>query len=279
MTLATPIIATAISLSLIMTGAWAIAIRSGQSGWVDAIWSFAVGGAGVVASLLPVGEWPHPTTRQLVVAGLAAIWSLQLGLHIVARTRKGGDDPRYRQLRSEWADNFRNRLFWFLQIQAACAFLLVIAIAAAAHNPAPTLRFSDWLGVLILAVAIGGETMADRQLTRFRAEPGNIGRVCDTGLWAFSRHPNYFFEWLGWLAYAVIAIDLSGAYPWGWIALCGPAFMYWLLVHVSGIPPLEAHMLRSRGDSFRAYQARVNAFWPGPPMPTASLQTPKSGPT
>ncbi|WP_421913772.1 DUF1295 domain-containing protein [Mesorhizobium sp.] len=279
MTLAAEIIVIAISLSLIMTGAWAVAVRSGQSGWVDAIWSFAVGGVGVMASLYSLGDWPHTTQRQLVVAGLAGIWSLRLGLHIVARTRKGGDDPRYRQLRKEWGDNFRGRLFWFLQIQAACALLLVIAIAAAAHNPAPALGFGDWLGVLILAVAIGGEAVADRQLTRFRADPANKGRVCDIGLWALSRHPNYFFEWLGWLAYAVIAIDLSGAYPWGWIALCGPAFMYWLLVHVSGIPPLEAHMLRSRGDSFRAYQARVNAFWPGPSMPPSSLQTPKSGST
>jgi steroid 5-alpha reductase family enzyme len=276
-TLAAPITAIAICLSLIMTGAWAVAIRSGQSGWVDAIWSFAVGGAGVAASLYPVGELPQPTLRQFVVAGLATLWSLRLGLHIVARTRKGGDDPRYAALREEWDDQFRSRLFWFLQIQAACALLLVIAIAVAAHNPAPALRFSDWLGVLILAVAISGEAVADRQLTRFRADPANKGRVCNIGLWAFSRHPNYFFEWLGWLAYAVIAIDLSGAYPWGWIALCGPAFMYWLLVHVSGIPPLEAHMLRSRGDSFRAYQARVNAFWPGPSVPASSLRTPKSG--
>jgi steroid 5-alpha reductase family enzyme len=82
-----------------------------------------------------------------------------------------------------------------------------------------------------------------------------------------SRHPNYFFEWLGWFAYAVIAIaiDLTCSYPWGWLAVAGPVLMYWLLVHASGIPPLEAHMLRSRGDAFRAYQQRVNAFWPGPP--------------
>lgn len=279
MTLAALIIAIAISLSLIMTGAWAVAVRSGQSGWVDAIWSFAVGGAGVAASLFPFGDWQHPTLRQLVVAGLAALWSLRLALHVAARTRRGGDDPRYRQLRGEWGDNFRSRLFWFLQIQAACALLLVIAIAAAAHNAAPALRFSDWLGVFILAVAISGEAVADHQLTRFRADPANKGRVCEVGLWALSRHPNYFFEWLGWLAYAAMAIDLTGAYPWGWIALCGPTFMYWLLVHVSGIPPLEVHMLRSRGDSFRAYQARVNAFWPGPSMPTSSVQTPKSGPT
>lgn len=266
----------AVALAATMATAWLVALRSGNHGWIDVIWSFAVGAGGVAAALVPAG----PATwmpRQLFVAALAAAWSLRLGGHILRRTLGGGDDPRYAQLRRDWGERAPARLFWFLQIQAACALLLVIAIAVAAHNPAPALRFSDWLGVLILAVAISGEAAADRQLTRFRADPANKGRVCNIGLWAFSRHPNYFFEWLGWLAYAVIAIDLSGAYPWGWIALCGPAFMYWLLVHVSGIPPLEAHMLRSRGDSFRAYQARVNAFWPGPSVPASSLRTPKSG--
>lgn len=265
MTLPTLLVAIAIALSVVMTGAWLIALRSGQSGWVDAIWSFATGGAGVAMALVPIGGWEQPTSRQLIVAALAAIWALRLGSHIVGRTIKGGDDPRYAQLRRDWGRDFGRRLFWFLQIQAASALLLVLTIAIAAHNPAPGLRLGDVLGMAILAVAIGGEAIADHQLTRFRAEHASKGRICDVGLWGYSRHPNYFFEWLGWLAYAAIAIDLTGAYPWGWIALCGPAFMYWLLVHVSGVPPLEAHMLRSRGDAFRDYQRRVNAFWPGPP--------------
>ncbi len=176
---------------------------------------------------------------------------------------RGGDDPRYAWLRQEWGAAFRQRLFLFLQIQAACGFLLAMSIMVAARNPAPGLRAGDGLGTLLLAVAILGEAVADRQLARFRADPRNRGQVCDVGLWGVSRHPNYFFEWLGWLAYAAIAIDPAN-YPWGWIALCGPALMYWLLVYASGIPPLEAHMLRSRNAAFRSYQARVNAFWPGP---------------
>ncbi|WP_232375698.1 DUF1295 domain-containing protein [Mesorhizobium comanense] len=264
----------AITLSLVMTGAWLVAIRTGQSGWIDAIWSLAVGGAGVALALLPSDGGSQLATRHHVVALLAAFWSLRLGLHIVSRTMKGGDDPRYAQLRQDWGENFRRRLFWFLQIQAACALLLVLAIATAAHNPASELRLGDWLGIIIMLVAIAGETLADRQLARFRADPQNKGRVCDAGLWRYSRHPNYFFEWLAWLAYAAIAIDPTGAYPWGWIALCGPLFMYWLLVHVSGIPPLEAHMLRSRSDAFRTYQQRVNAFWPGPPAQPSSIHNP-----
>jgi steroid 5-alpha reductase family enzyme len=255
----------AIGLALVMTGAWVIVVRTGKSGWIDAIWSLAVGAAGIVAALIATGSGT-PTTRQIVVAALAAIWSLRLGLHIAQRTVSGGgDDPRYAKLREEWGDAFPRRLLLFLQIQAACGFLLVLSILVAAHNPAPGLRVGDGLGALLLVAAIVGEGIADNQLVRFRADPANKGRVCDIGLWGVSRHPNYFFEWLGWLAYAVIAIDPTGGYVWGWIALAGPALMYWLLVYASGIPPLEAHMLRSRGDAFRAYQARVNAFWPGPP--------------
>jgi steroid 5-alpha reductase family enzyme len=107
--------------------------------------------------------------------------------------------------------------------------------------------------------------MADRQLHAFKANPRNKGCVCDAGLWSLSRHPNYFFEWLGWLAYPLLAIDLARSYDWGWLALLAPAGMYWLLVYVSGIPPLEAHMLRSRGAVFRDYQVRTSAFFPMPP--------------
>jgi len=127
------------------------------------------------------------------------------------------------------------------------------------------LSIADGLGALILAIAIAGEGIADAQLRQFKSLAANRGRVCDVGLWRWSRHPNYFFEWLVWLAYPVIAIDLTGAYAWGWLALLAPAFMYWLLVYVSGIPPLEAAMLRSRGQLYKAYQARTHAFIPMPP--------------
>jgi steroid 5-alpha reductase family enzyme len=261
----------AVCLSATMMAAFFVAVGSGRSGWIDAIWSFAVGIFGAVAALLTFtgGEI---TPRQWLVAGLALAWSLRLGIHIAARTSGGGDDPRYSQLKQEWGVDFRSRLFWFLQIQAAAAFLLVLSIAAAAHNPAPIFGPGDWAGIVLMLVAVGGETLADRQLTAFRADPANKGKVCDAGLWGLSRHPNYFFEWLGWFAYAAIAIDLSGGYTWGWAALAGPILMYWLLVHVSGIPPLEAHMLRSRGERFRRYQARVNAFWPGPPRAAATAK-------
>lgn len=257
------ILIVALFLALAMSFAWWLATRSGRSGYIDTVWSLATGIAAMGAALAPFDGATQ--TRGCVVAGLLALWSFRLGLHILARTRQGGDDPRYAVLKHEWGAQADLRLFLFLQIQAGAGLVLALCAMAAAHNPLPFGQIGDVLGIAVALVALAGEGVADRQLARFRADRANRGRICEAGLWAYSRHPNYFFEWLGWLAYPLIAIDLSGSYPWGWAALAGPAMMYWLLVHASGIPPTEAHMLRSRGDAFRAYQRRVNAFWPGPP--------------
>ena len=131
----------------------------------------------------------------------------------------------------------------------------------AARNPRP-LGAADVAALAVLGVAIAGEAVADAQMRRFRANKANHGKVCDTGLWRLSRHPNYFFEWFGWVAYPLFAIGSGSAL--GWLAFSGPAFMYWLLVHVSGIPPLEERMLHSRGDAYRAYQAHTRPFLPLP---------------
>ena len=156
-------------------------------------------------------------------------------------------------------------MFAFLQLQALSGALLIATMALAAHYPAAGLRLADLLALGLLGLSILGEGAADRQLRLFRAYPANRGRVCEVGLWSWSRHPNYFFEWLGWVAYALMAIDLTGAYPLGWLALSGPAFIYYLLRHVSGVPLLEVSMVASRGDAYRAYQARVSPFFPSPP--------------
>jgi steroid 5-alpha reductase family enzyme len=253
----------AAALVLLMTGAWAVQLRTGQSGWIDTIWSFAVGVAGAAAALAPIAGQEGPTARQMLVAACALAWSARLGLHIMRRTLKGGDDPRYKALRAEWGANFVVRLFLFLQIQAAAALVLVICVLAAARNTAP-LGWGDLAGFTILVVAVLGEAAADEQLAQFAGAPGARGGVCEIGLWRYSRHPNYFFEWLAWVSYPVVAIGLPPANLYGLIALAGPAMIYWLLVHVSGIPPLEAHMLKSRGEVFSDYQKRVNAFFPGP---------------
>ncbi|PPD44073.1 MAG: hypothetical protein CTY15_08420 [Methylocystis sp.] len=254
---------TAAGLSAVMTFAWYLQRRTGQSGWIDATWSFAIGVAGVALALAPIAGGPA-TARQVMVAALALAGSLRLGVHIVSRSLNAGEDPRYQALAVEWGRDFPRRLFWFLQIQAACAFLLSLAFFLAARNPSGFPASTDAAGALIVVAAILGEAWSDATLARFRAVRGSGRSVCEDGPWRWSRHPNYFFQWLGWVGFAVIAIDVTGDWPQGWLAALAPAFMYWLLAHVSGVPPLEKHMLASRGDAFRSYQSRVNAFFPGP---------------
>ena len=251
-----------LGLAMAMSFAWALQRATGASGWVDTVWSFAVGIVGMAAALRPIDGIVSP--RQWMVASLVGFWSLRLGGHIARRTMRGGDDPRYAVLAQEWGKNFPLRLFLFLQIQAVAGVILVLAVRLAATNKAAFPSYGDMAGVALLSVAIAGEAVADAQLDRFRLQYQGSLSVCETGLWRWSRHPNYFFEWLCWCAWPLIAIDLTGAHPWGWISLAAPALMYALLVHVSGIPPLERHMIATRGNDYRRLQARVNAFFPGP---------------
>jgi steroid 5-alpha reductase family enzyme len=259
--------AIAVALSVLMAGAWAVQQRTGNSGWVDTVWTFSLGLVGAGSALWPVGG-TAPTARQWLVAVLVAAWSLRLSCHIAARTAKISDDPRYAAFAKEWGVDSPRKMFIFLQNQGFGSIPLVFSIFVAARFPSDALRFQDTLGVLILLIGISGEALADAQLKRFRENPANKGRVCDVGLWRWSRHPNYFFEWFGWLAYPVIAIspDYPLFYPWGWATLLAPIFMYWILVHVTGIPPLEAQMLRSRGERYRDYQTRTSMFFPLPPQ-------------
>ena len=257
-----------VALALIMSGAWLAWRGTGNSGWIDTTWTFGLGAVGVAGAFTPTLTSGSVTARQLLVAALVALWSLRLGLHIARRTAGIKDDPRYGKMVAEWGADASRQMFFLAQKQALVSVPLGLSMVLAAWNPLPGLRLQDLIGALVLIVAIVGEGLADAQLRRFRADPANRGRICDAGLWGWSRHPNYFFEWLGWLAYPLLAIDFGGGYrdyPWGFVALAGAACMYGLLVHVSGIPPLEAHMLERRRDEFRAYQARTNAFFPAPP--------------
>lgn len=248
----------AIGLSAIMTGAWATQRATGSSGWIDTIWSFAVGLGGMAAAVLADGEpW-----RRAAAFAIVTVWSLRLGLHIAARTHGAGEDPRYARLIAGWGTAAGLRLWLFLQVQAAAAFVLVLAVYLASANSEPFPRVLDLVAVGVALCAIAGEAISDRQLARFRKTPEAKASVMERGLWRYSRHPNYFFEWLFWCAWPLMAIALP--IGWSWLALAAPLLMYWLLVHVSGIPPLEEHMLASRGEKFRALQAHVNAFFPGP---------------
>jgi steroid 5-alpha reductase family enzyme len=256
-----------VGLSLAMAAAWKFQQQVGNAGWVDVFWTFATGAMAVVGAVWPLSGAEDLLARRYLVATLAAVWAIRLGLHLRTRVRHRPEDARYAGFRRDWGARFQTRLFWFLQIQAIAAWPLVVAIMLAARNPAPGPRATDFVATVVIAIALIGEMVSDRQLAHFAADAGNAGQVCDRGLWSWSRHPNYFFEFLGWCAWPLFAFNAE--WPLGWLALAAPVMMYWLLVHVSGIPPLEQVMLASRGDAYRAYQGRTSAFLPLPPRSEA----------
>lgn len=245
----------------VMTAAWLWQRRVGNSGWIDVFWTFGTGAAGAAVALLPLdGE----LARRWLVALIVAVWSLRLGSYIAARvTGSEHEDTRYARFRQEWGGDYQRKLYAFVLPQAVVTALLCLSVQAAAHRPEPGLDLRDWLGLAILIIAIGGEALADRQLAQFKRANTRKGAICDKGLWAWSRHPNYFFEWLGWVAYPVIALDPSR--PATLVTLIAPVLMYLVLRFLTGVKPLEETMLASRGDAYRAYQARTSAFFPVPP--------------
>jgi steroid 5-alpha reductase family enzyme len=251
-------LAIALFLSAAMAGGWALGLRSGRSGQIDAVWALATG----LGCLAAVAYGAAQPPRAWLIAAFVAVWSARLSLYLWRRSAHG-EDPRYAALKAQWGDKAPQRLFLFLQIQAVASWPLALSAFAAAASPRPALDFRDALGAAVFVAALAGEAIADAQMAAFKADPKNRGGICETGLWAWSRHPNYFFEWFGWLGLPLAAIDAG--YGWGWLALLAPAEMYLLLVYVSGIPPLEETMRKSRGAAFDAYSRRVSLFWPRPP--------------
>jgi steroid 5-alpha reductase family enzyme len=249
----------------IMVAAWAFGLARRNGGWTDVFWTF---GSGVVliGAALGAGAWP-PSPRQWLVAGFVLIWTLRLGLYLAPRVANHPEDRRYAAFREQWGAHYRLNMLWVTLPQAPATALLALSVILAAARPGP-LEARDGAAAAIFLAAIAFEGMADAQMKRFRADPANRGGVIDTGLWAWSRHPNYFFQWVGWAAYPLMALDLD--HPITWLSFAAPFVMYVLLRHVSGVPPLEAAMLKSRGEAFRDYQRRVSVFVPLPPKRAAA---------
>jgi steroid 5-alpha reductase family enzyme len=267
-----------VAMAVVMSSGWAFQRAVNNGGWSDVFWTYGTGAACALACLVPFGGAAGPTWRQILVAALVAIWCLRLGTYVAVRVAKGSEDARYADFRQAWGAKFQQNMYGLLIVQAPVTAVLSLSILVAARHPHAGVRIADIIGALILIGSILGEGVADQQMKAFRADPASKGKVCDTGLWAWSRHPNYLFEALGWLAYPVIAIDL--AHPFSFVSLIAPIVMFIVLRFGTGVPPLEAAMLKSRGDAYRLYQSRVSAFWPWPPKPliAARALTPRLDP-
>ena len=242
-------------LSLLQLGFWLWQRRTRNAGWVDVGWSLGL----AVMALLAAGMGPAPLARRLLVGVLGGLHGLRLGLHLWHRVATDAhEDGRYQAIRAAWKTHLNLKFFGFFQGQALLAVLLGWPFLLVAWNPAPDLHPLELAGAGVWLVAWLGESLADWQLRRFKTRADQRGKTCRDGLWRYSRHPNYFFEWLVWVAYLLLALPA----PWGWSALWVPCLMLFFLLRVTGIPYTEAQSLRSRPEDYARYQRETSAFIP-----------------
>lgn len=235
------------------TTAWAWQQRNTNAGIVDVVWAFGVGGTAVLVAATGSGA----VLPRVLLGVLGGLWGLRLGLHLLHRLRGEPEDGRYAHLRNLWGSAPLKWLAMF-QFQALLIVLFSLPFLAVAANPV-----GAWNAWFVAAIAmwissVVGEGIADRQLARFRTKPASRGKTCRSGLWRYSRHPNYFFEWLHWFAYVLLAVGS----PVAWLAWAGPLVMYVFLRWVSGIPFTEAQSLRNRGEDYARYQRTTPMLFP-----------------
>ncbi len=237
---------------------WVWHLRRKNAAIVDAGWTSLIGGLSVFYAARAVDGMPG---RRLAIGAMMGSWGARLTVMLLYdRVFGRSEDGRYANLRQRKGDRANVWFFWFFQAQAAAAIFFSIPALLAVVNPAEAFAPVELVAAGLWAVAFAGESMADRQLLYFKMDPANRGQTCQVGLWRYSRHPNYFFEWFMWIAYALFA----SASPYGWIAFACPALMLFLLFKVTGIPATEAQALRTRGDTYREYQQTTSVFVPLP---------------
>lgn len=239
--------------AVMMIAGWWWQWRRQNIGIVDVLWALGVGGA----ALLIAWRGEGAATPRILLALMGGLWGLRLAWHLWRRVRHEPEDGRYRHLRAHWQGG-QGRIFAFFLLQAGLVVLFALPFVAVAGNPRE--GFSGWslAAVLVWLGSVAGEAIADQQLARFRADPANRGKTCRSGLWRYSRHPNYFFEWLHWSSYVLLAV---GSPRW-WLALSGPLLMYVFVRWLSGIPHTEKQALRTRGDDYRHYQRVTPMLFP-----------------
>ncbi len=240
-----------------MLVAWVIERKTSNAGIVDVFWAFGM----MLAGAYYAYTGSAPGWLRMVVAAVAAGWFLRLGFHILRRLiRESEEDGRYQAMRAWLGNHAGIGFFAFFQLQAGFIVLLSLPFLAVANTPEPSVVMVV-AGIAVAIVAFLGEATADKQLEEFRADPQNRGLTCRQGWWRYSRHPNYFFEWLHWFAYPIMGFGGPFGY-WLWLA---PLGMLAFLIFFTGIPFTEQQALRSRGDDYRRYQEQTSAFFPWPP--------------
>ena len=252
------LLSTAFAISALFAAGWAWARRINNYSIVDALWAFGIALSGITFSLLGNGDLP----KRLVAGSLAAFWGIRLGTHLAKRIKSHHptEDSRYQKLRQIWHGRESSAFFWFFQAQALSVLLLALPYYLIARDSTPWGHF-ETLGLIVALIGIGGEALADHQLSHFIKHSKDPLAVCRQGLWRYSRHPNYFFEMVIWIGIYLFACGSS----YGWVTLFAPAIITYLLLKVTGIPPSEASSIKKRGAAYLDYQKSTSAFIPLPP--------------
>lgn len=236
---------------------WLYACHKNNVTVVDILWG---GGLSCVALLYGASAYiHHGVTTGVIAAVLMSVWYARLALHLIARS-DGHEDSRYQYLRQYWGDKANRNHFFFFQIQASWVILFSMPVWVLVTFPTP-ISHSVWqtvFSVMIWGGSLVGVTVSDHQLREFKAQPENKGKVCDIGLWRYSRHPNYFFEWLHWFSYPVLGLWA----PYGCVLWAFPALMFAFLFFITGIPFTEQQSIRSKGDAYKRYQQTTSMFIP-----------------
>ena len=246
----------AIVITVVMVGLWLLSLWRRDVSIVDIGWGAGI----VVASWVAWGVGDGNADRSNLLIAMVTIWGVRLTVHLARRHRGRGEDPRYAALRRHRPNFAVTSLFTVFGFQAIAMFLVILPIQLAVTPADPSVGLLGVLGAVVWGLGFFFEVVADAQLTRFRAHADNAGGVLDQGLWRYSRHPNYFGDALIWWGIWLVAAE-SGDAAW---AVGAPALMTFLLIRVTGVPPLE-HGLVKRHDDYPAYVARTSAFLPRPP--------------
>lgn len=241
---------------LIMFSVWLWAYRIKNAGVVDIFWAFNFS---VIAILLYLFATGLPE-RKMIMCAMVFIWSMRLGIYLLIRvgSHLKEEEGRYKKLREEWAPNANTKFFFFFQAQALSNIYLAIPFFIICFNPRPEISILEYIGIAVWAISIIGEGIADGQLKKFKGNPANKGKVCNAGLWNYSRHPNYFFESMIWIGYFLVALNAD----YGWLAVLSPVTILFLLFRLTGIPMTEEQSIRSKGDAYREYQKTTSVFVP-----------------
>jgi len=235
---------------------WIFAIRVNNFSVIDVAWSFAF----FIHALLFFNLGSGAIMRKLLFLSMMGLWSLRLGMFLTKRIKSHHpqEDTRYSKLREEYGSDYENRFLYFFLLQAASVSFLTFPAIFVFKNTSQNLNLFEILGPIAFFISIAGEALADSQMSRFKSDPANKGKVCNVGLWKFSRHPNYFFETCIWFSYFIFWLGTESM----WWSAYAPLSILILLLKVTGVPPSEAQSLKSRGDAYREYQRKTSIFVP-----------------